>query len=86
MSAYRPGHSSETGILRVLNDSLCNADVGDFVLLVLLDLSAAFDITDHEILVMRLYAEVGISSTAPQLFCSYLTCRAQHVTVNQLFF
>ena len=41
-SAYRPGHSCETAILRALN-VLCSADGGDLVFLVLVDLSAAFD-------------------------------------------
>ena len=67
-SAYRPGHSCETAILRVLNEVLCSTDGGDLVRLVLLDLSAAFNTTDHEILLMRLYDEVGISSTAHQWF------------------
>ena len=67
-SAYRPGHSCETAILRVFNEVLCSTDCGDLVRLVLLDLSAAFNTTDHEILLMRLYDEVGISSTAHQWF------------------
>ena len=73
-------------ILRVLNDVLCGADGGDLVFLILLDLSAAFDTNDNEVLFSRLYDEVGISSTAHQWFCSsYLTVRSQHVTVNQSF-
>ena len=52
----------ETAILRVFNDVLCSADGGDLVLLALLDLSATFDTTDHEILLMRLSDDVGISS------------------------
>ena len=55
------------------------------VLLVLLDLITAFDTIDYEILLTQLYEEVGISSTAHQWFCSYLTDRTQHVTVNQSF-
>ena len=65
-SAYRPGHNCETAIPRVLNEVLCSADGGDFLLLVLLDLNAAFDTINHEILLTRLYDEVGISSTAHQ--------------------
>ena len=37
-----------TSVLRVLNDILRSADRGDSVLLVLLDLSAAFDTSDQE--------------------------------------
>ena len=36
-------------------------------------------------MMMRLYDEVGISSTVHQWFSSYLTNRTQHVTVNQSF-
>ena len=67
-SAYRHGHSCETALLRVINDVLCAADRGDLTLLVLLDLSAAFDIIDHEILLSRLRNEVGITGTALHWF------------------
>ena len=46
-SAYRPLHSTETVLLRVKNDILCNIDDHKAVALVLLDLSAAFDTVDH---------------------------------------
>ena len=42
-SAYRRGHSTETALLRILNDLLAMIDGGNNVLLVLLDFSAAFD-------------------------------------------
>ena len=37
-SGFRPGHSTETAILRVLSDILQAVDRGDFAALVLLDL------------------------------------------------
>ena len=70
---------------RVLNYVLCSVDGGNLVLLVLLDLSAAFDTIDHKIVLTRPYDEMGISSTAYQWFCSYLIDKTQHVTVNQSF-
>ena len=42
-SAYREHHSTETALLKVKNDILMNMDMGHVTLLVLLDLSAAFD-------------------------------------------
>ena len=81
-SAYRHGHSCETALLRVLNDILRSADSGDLTLLVLLDLSAAFDVIDHELLLLRLQNEVGISGTALTWFHSYLADRTQRVFVN----
>ena len=49
-SGFRPGHSTETAVLRVLSDLLQAVDSGDVAALVLLDLSAAFDTIDHAIL------------------------------------
>ena len=49
-SAYRPAHSTETTLVRVNNDLLCAVDKQQAVTLVLLDLSAAFDTVDHDVL------------------------------------
>jgi len=49
-SGFRPGHSTETAILRVLSDILEAVDDGDVAALVLLNLSVAFDTVDHDIL------------------------------------
>ena len=53
-SAYKRYHSSETALLRVHNDILRSIDNGESVILVLLDLSAAFDTVNHELLLSRL--------------------------------
>jgi len=50
---------------------------------VLLDLSAAFDTSDHNILLNRLENFVGISGIALALFKSYLSDRYQFVAVNE---
>ena len=49
-SAYRKGHSAETALLRVVNDILSSMNEQHVSILVLLDLSAAFDTVDHSIL------------------------------------
>jgi hypothetical protein len=84
-SAYRPGFSTETALLRVINDILCNVNAGNLVLLVLLDLSAAFDTINHGLLLQRLTCEIGIQDFALQWFASYLSGRSQRVIVGAAF-
>ena len=47
-SAYKAGHSCETDLLRVYNDIVTTIGRGNGAMLVLLDLSAAFDTIDHD--------------------------------------
>ena len=49
-SAYRTGHTTETALLNVMNDILHALDNGDVTVVILLDLSPAFDTIDHNIL------------------------------------
>ena len=46
-STYRPGNSTETALVSVMNDILLQIDRKRGVILVLLDLSSAFDTIDH---------------------------------------
>ena len=78
-SGFRLCYSSETAALSVLSDILLAVDRGDFAALVLLNLSAAFDTVDHDILLQRLQTSFGIDSVALKWFQSYLTGRTQHV-------
>ena len=62
--------------------SLMNMDIGHVTLLVLLDLSAAFDTIDQDILIHRLQSLLGLRGTALQWFRTYLKGRSQQVTIN----
>ena len=83
-SAYKPLHSTETAMLRVKNDVLHALDDGNAVLLVCLDLSAAFDTVDHAILLDRLEKRVGITGKCLKWFRSYLSDRFQKVVINRV--
>ena len=76
--AFRPGHSTETAVLRVLSDLLQAVNSGDVAALVL-DLSAAFDTVDHAILCRRLRLSFGLDGSALAWFQSYLHGRSQYV-------
>jgi len=81
-SAYRPHHSTETAIASVHNYIARAVDDGDICLLVLLDMSAAFDTVDHGILLDILDRRFGVQSNALDWFSSYLTGRTQSVCVS----
>ena len=81
-SACKEFHSTETALLRVHNDILCSLDQNKSVILLLLDLSAAFDTVDHAILISRLSNRFGVKGTALAWFKSYLTSRQQFVNVE----
>ena len=81
-SAYRKGHSTETALLKVQNDILMNMNRQHVTLLVLLDLSAAFDTVDHNILLTRLKTSIGIRGTALNWFTLYLSDRSQRISLG----
>ena len=59
-SAYKVAHSTETALLKVRSDIFNAIDKQESVLLLLFDLSAAFDTVDHVILLRRLNTRHGI--------------------------
>ena len=69
-------------ISRIQDDILKAIDSHRGVLLLLLDLSAAFDTVDHEILPGRLSSRFGIKGKALDWLRSYLTDRTQLVKVD----
>ena len=71
--------STETAALRVFSDLVSESDAGNISLMALLDLSAAFDTVDYDILFSRLEADCGIVGSALSWIKSYLTDRKQAV-------
>ncbi|KAF7239262.1 WD repeat-containing protein 90 [Varanus komodoensis] len=80
-SGFRPGYGTESALVTLYDDLCRERDRGSASLLVLLDLSAAFNTIDHGILLDRL-ARLGVGGTALQWFCSYLNGRFQKVMLG----
>ena len=78
-------HSTETALLKITNDILMNQNEQCSTALVSIDLSAAFYLVNHFILLERLYTYCGISGTALEWFRSYLSCRMQSVVINGVY-
>ncbi|XP_061759223.1 probable RNA-directed DNA polymerase from transposon BS isoform X1 [Nerophis ophidion] len=83
-SGFRANHSTETALAKLTNDLLLTMDSDASSMLLLLDLSAAFDTVDHNILLERIKIRIGISDSALSWFNSYLTDRMQCVSYNSV--
>ena len=79
---YKKFHSTETLLLKVVNDILVGFDKNTGTILLLLDLSAAFDTVDFDKLLHILENEFGIKGTALEWFRSFLTGRTQRVRIH----
>ena len=81
-SGYKPKHSCETLLLRVTNDIFTNMDQSKCTIVVLLDLSAAFDTVDHDQLLSILWFELGFRGTVFKWFKDFLGERKQAVCIG----
>ncbi len=78
-SGFRSGHSTETALISVVEALRLARANSKSSILILLDLSAAFDMVNQQILLSTLLAK-GISGTALQWFESYLSDRSFKVS------
>jgi len=78
-SAYRRSHSTETAIIDVLSDAFAAADEQQVTLMGLLDLSAAVDCVDHELLLHGLRQNFGFSGAVFEWLTSFVTGRTHQV-------
>ena len=81
-SAYKANHSTETALIKVHSDIIQAIEEDRIMLLVLLDLSSAFDTVDHDILIQRMATSFGIRGAALAWLRSYLTDRSQCVAID----
>ena len=81
-SAYLPGHSTETALLKVVNDLFLSLSKGNISVLALHNFSSSFDTIDHPILVHRLHADFGFTDAVLQWFSSYLTDHTHYVSLS----
>ena len=82
-SAYRPNHSCETALLNISDKWLKAMDNSELVRTIFLDLSKAFDLVSHDILIAKL-AKYHTSLTAMNWFRSYLSERKQVCSVSNV--
>ena len=83
-SAYRKCHSTETALLKINNDLLSALDQNCCALLVMLDLSAAFDTISHSILLERMATTYGVRGDALVWLQSYFSDRSQSVMIDEV--
>ena len=81
-SGFRAGHSTETLLIRLLSDFHQAMDDGKVTLLALLDVSAAFDTVDFDILLRRLSLSFGIKGEALRWFDSFLHERSYSIQIG----
>ena len=79
---YKSGYNTESLIIKVTNDLLIASDAKTATVLLLLDLSAAFDTIDKGKLMQILHSEIKIGGNALKWFYSYLFGRTQKVRIG----
>ena len=81
-TAYRRHHSTETALLKILSDIFAATNCQQVTLLGLLDLSAALDCVDDDILLRRLGDKFGVTGSAHDWTESFLSGRTEQVYYN----
>lgn len=82
---YKKYHSTETLLLKIVNNLLLSCDDNMPSVVLLLDLSAAFDTVDHEKLLEIMYNEIGIRGKAYDWCKSFLINRTFKVKIGESY-
>jgi len=80
---YKKHHGTETLLVHFIDSLLVAVDEGLGVVVLLIDLSAAFDTVNHDVLLRILGQEIGLRGTALKWFRSFLTNRFQRVSTGE---
>ena len=83
-SAYKKNHSTETLLIRIWNDLLVASDEKSATILMMLDLSAAFDTVDHDLLLKILKNEIGLRGRVLSWLTSFLKGRTQCIRIGNI--
>ena len=78
---FRQRHSTSTALLQMFDSWVEAFDNKDITAVLMLDMSAAFDLVDHDLLLQKM-AEYGFEESALGWFRSYLSGRSQQVYVD----
>ena len=83
--AYKKRHSTEHLVLQVVDEVLVGFEKGSATIVILLDLSAAFDTVNLTKLMQILENQINIKGTALNWFKSFLFGRTQKVMIGSSF-
>ena len=75
---YRKGHSTQTALIELVDDIKLGIENGYITILILFDLTKAFDMVNHRILLQKLRA-LNFSDKSLKWLFSYLSDRSQAV-------
>ena len=78
-SIYHPFHSTETAFISILNDMIAVVNQGCIGALMLLDLSAAFHMVDHTVLIEMMKTRFGVDGDTLRWVTDFLSNRSQSV-------
>ena len=84
-SAYRKFHSCETSLIKLVNDLLWAMERQEVTAMTVLDLLAAFDRVDHDLLLEVLNNRFGVKGRALKWYEQYLKPRKFNVSINNIY-